>query len=92
MLFKIVISEEAKLDIKEAKAFYSEINSKLGKRFNNSIIETVDNLAVNPLHFQERYRGIRISFTPVFPFGVHYILENNIITILRVFHTKRFFK
>lgn len=31
MTFKIVISDEAKEDIKEAKAFYSEINAKLGK-------------------------------------------------------------
>lgn len=92
MTFKIVISDEAKEDIKEAKAFYSEINAKLGKKFSDAIISTVDSLAGNPLLFQERYRGVRISFTPIFPYGVHYVFENKIVTILRVFHTKRFFK
>jgi plasmid stabilization system protein ParE len=91
MKYHIITSDEAKLDIKEAKDYYSQIDSKLAKRCIADIITTIDRLAENPTHHQERYEGIRIAFTPIFPYGIHYILEKNTIFIIRVFHTKRFF-
>ncbi len=92
MKYEIVISDEAKSDIKEAVDYYSQIDNKLPKRCIADIVAAIDKLKQNPLHYQVRYKNIRIIFTTTFPYGIHYILDENIIFILRVFHTKRFFK
>lgn len=92
MKYTVVISDEAKLDIKEAKDYYAKIDSKLSKKCMVDIVHTIDSLTENPIHHQVRYRSVRIAFTSTFPYGVHYTFENKTIHILRVFHTKRFFK
>lgn len=92
MKYQIIISEEAKLDIREAKDYYNKIDKKTSKRCISDIIKTIDKLAENPIHHQVRYRDIRIAFATTFPYGVHFMVEKTNIYILRVFHTKRFFK
>ena len=92
MKYQINISDEAKLDIREAKEYYAKIDEKLSKMCISDIIKTIDKLAENPIHHQVRYRDIRIAFATTFPYGVHFIVEKTNIYILRVFHTKRFFK
>jgi plasmid stabilization system protein ParE len=92
MKYQIHISDEAQLDIKEIKEYYLKIDNKLTKRCLSDIITTIDSLSNTPTHHQERYRGIRIAFTSTFPYGIHYTFKNKKVTILRVFHTKRFFK
>ena len=92
MKYQINISDEAKLDIREAKEYYAKIDEKLSKRCISDIIKTIDKLAENPIHHQVRYRDIRIAFAPTFPYGVHFLVDKTKIYILRVFHTKRFFK
>ena len=91
MKYQIIISDEAKLDIREAKDYYNKIDEKLAKRCISDIIKTIDKLDENPIHHQVRYRDIRIAFAPTFPYGVHFLFDKTKIYILRVFHTKRFF-
>ncbi|MGS0749061.1 type II toxin-antitoxin system RelE/ParE family toxin [Halpernia sp. GG3] len=86
------MSDEAKLDIGDAKNYYSKIDKNLAKRCMTDIIEGIDKLSENPLLHQLRKRTVRITFTINFPYGIHYIIEGENIFILRVFHTKRFFK
>lgn len=92
MKYQISISDEAKLDIREAKDYYNKIDEKLAKRCIAEIIKTIDKLSENPIHHQVKYKYIRIAFTPTFPFGAHYLVYKTKIYVLRVFHTKRFFK
>ena len=77
MAFETVISDEAKLDIEEARNYYVAVSSNLLLKFDTELIATIELIAVNPQHFQKRYRNIKIVFTKNFPFGVHYIVENN---------------
>ena len=92
MKYRLNISEDAKLDIADAKNYYAVIDKNLAKRCMSDIIQVIDRLEKNPLHHQLRYRNVRIAFTKSFPFGIHFIIEGEKIFILRVFHTKRFFK
>ena len=92
MKYQVIISDEAKLDIREAKDYYTKIDDKLAKSCISDIVKTIDKLAENPIHHQVRYREIRIACASTFPYGVHYLVDKTKIYILRVFHTKRFFK
>lgn len=92
MSFKIVISEEAEIQIFEAILYYSKISESLSEKFNKKLIETIDYLSENPEYFQNRYREIRIVLIKKFPYSVHYIIKNNTVFVLKVLHQKQIYK
>ncbi len=92
MQYLIEISDEAKLSIKEVLEYYAVISISLKDRFEVELTKSMELLLKNPLHHQIRYRKIRIAFTEVFPYGIHYIVEKEYIYVLRILHTKRLFK
>ncbi|MBZ9729722.1 type II toxin-antitoxin system RelE/ParE family toxin [Salegentibacter sp. JZCK2] len=49
----------------------------------------IELLRHNPEHFQKRYNEVRLLFTKNFPFAVYYTIENNLVFIHAVLHTKR---
>lgn len=92
MQYFIELSDEAKLTIKEVLEYYATNSISIKDRFQVEITKSIEILFKNPLHHQVRYRKVRIAFTEVFPYGIHYIVENEYIYVLKILHTKRFFK
>lgn len=92
MVFEINFSDEARLDLFEARDYYSKISEVLLKQLDNAIIECIDRLKKNPENFQKRYRNIKIVFTKTFPYGIHYLVENKTVYIQRILHQKQFYK
>ena len=89
MSYTVINHKEVKNDVLDAKDWYKTQQKGLEKRFASEVKITLNYLIKNPLLFQLKYKTIRVAFTDVFPFGVHYHLneDNKIITILGVFHT-----
>ena len=92
MVFDINFSDESLLDIKEIRDYYARVSKKILLKFDTELTENIERIALNPNHFQKRYRNIKIVFTNKFPFGIHYIIENNSVYIQRVLHQKKFYK
>ena len=86
MRFNVELSDESLLDLNESREYYSESSSSLLKKFDDEVLNTIQQLAVNPQHFQKRYKNIKITFTKTFPFGIHYLVEGNTINIQRILH------
>lgn len=91
MSFLIKFSDESKLDLKEANAYYLTVSHELSAKFKLDISETIDRISLNHEHFQKRYRHIKIIVTKVFPFSVHYLVEGQTVFIQRVMHQKRLY-
>jgi len=91
MLFNVNFSDESLLDIRETREYYSQVSLIILKKFDDELTKSIALLKVNPNHFQKRYRNIKIIFTKKFPFGIHYIFENNRIYIQRILHQKKFY-
>lgn len=92
MPYKIKFSDESKLDLKEAITYYSAISDGLSDKFKFEVSDAIDRISLNPEHFQKRYRDIMIVFTKVFPFGVHYLVDENIVYVQRIIHQKRLYE
>ncbi|WP_248724729.1 type II toxin-antitoxin system RelE/ParE family toxin [Seonamhaeicola sp. ML3] len=92
MVYQIELSDEAKVNINEASEYYLKISKALHDKFIADVVKTIDGLQDKPLHFQIRYRSIRIAHTNVFPFGVHFIIESATIRILKILHHKQYYK
>lgn len=89
MKYELIISEIAEIEISDAYIWYNNQQLNLGARFKINLSETINNISKNPYAFQYRYSDIKIAFLHKFPYGIHYVVNENIITIISVFHTSR---
>lgn len=89
MSYTVINHKEVKNDVLDAKAWCKSQQKGLEKRFASEVKITLNYLIKNPLLFQIKYKTARIAFTEVFPYGVHYHINENTktITVLGVFHT-----
>lgn len=54
MVFKIEFNDEARLDLYEARNYYSKISRDLLVKLDCEVIECIDRLEKNPENFQKR--------------------------------------
>lgn len=88
-MYSFVISEEATLDVMEALAWYKKRNSKLSERLKSEIDHGFEYIRKTPFSFQSKYRNIRVYYCKTFPYGIHFIVEDETIKIIAMFHTSR---
>lgn len=91
MKIKKRVEPSVKQDLKEAARWYNKARKGLGNLFLKEVNKKVKLILQNPLHYQIRYANIRVAFTNIFPYGIHfeYLEKENQVNILAVFHTSR---
>jgi plasmid stabilization system protein ParE len=92
MKYSIKFEEGSLNDFFDGISYYEKASESLADRFHNEFWKTIDRIKENPHHYQKRYRDVMIAFTEIFPFGIHYVIDNDVITVIKILHTKRFFK
>ena len=90
-MYKCIILPLAKEDIHEAAKWYNKQQAELGKRFTAEVREKVHFIRQNPKAFNVRYDEVRTAVLNVFPFMIHFTVdeENKTIIISAVLHTSR---
>jgi len=88
---KVIILPLAKEDIREAARWYNKQQYGLGKKFTAEVREKVNFIRQNPKASNARYNGVRTAVLNMFPFMVHFTVddENKTIIISAVLHTSR---
>jgi ParE toxin of type II toxin-antitoxin system, parDE len=84
--FTIYYSEEARLDLLEAVKWYNSINIVLGKRLKKEIKNIEKSIKLNPAFASIKYRNVRTVACKVFPYSIHYEVDQNRILIISIFH------
>ena len=90
-MFSIILSSFAEIDLQETNEYYSQISENLNDLFWEQLDVTVFRIKQNPQQFQLRYKNVRIAFFETLPFGIHFEIDENLIKIIRILHTKRNF-
>lgn len=82
MDFKIELSRKAEIEFNIIDCYFSGlgISQKFYEDFHSQILL----IQSNPFLFQTRYKNIRIVHLNHFNYSIHYNIENNVITILRI--------
>jgi plasmid stabilization system protein ParE len=90
-MYKSVILPLAKEDIREAAQWYNKQQKGLGKRFTTEVREKVHFIRQNPKASNIRYKNVRTTVLNIFPFMVHYTIDekNKTIIVSAVLHTSR---
>ena len=91
MPYSLSYFEDARLDVKEAKAWYKEQQPGLEKRFADSIKTAIIKLQENCFAYAVRYKNIRIAHPKTFPYGIHFYIDDtkHQIVIIAIVHNKR---
>ena len=90
MVFKIIISPRAQLEIEEITDYYFEISHNVLLKFYEMLEGTYEYLKINP-YFKKRYENLRAIPIFKFPYLLFYTIDQDTktIKILSCFHTSR---
>lgn len=86
---KLLISDEAKLDIFDAFVWYETQRDGLGFDFELCVEAGLNFIERNPEAVQVLYDDVRVYFIERFPYGIHYTLDGEVVKVYAVFHTSR---
>lgn len=88
-MYKIQFTKEALFDIESIVLWYEEQRVGLSYDFELCLEVGIEEVLRNPDAFQKRYKQVKMKFISRFPYGIHYVLNENEITVIGIFHTSR---
>lgn len=88
-MYKLIVKPFAELDVTESANWYNKVRDGLGNEFLLILDAKINSIHRNPIKFPIIFKNIRRALTERFPFGIFFIVENDIIYILAILHTSR---
>jgi len=76
-------------DTEDAFDWYESQRAGLGDEFLLAIEECLNKIQQNPFAFQKIFKEIRRALSRKFPFGVFFIVKDDMITITAIVHLAR---
>ena len=86
---ELVVRPEAELDTLGAAAWYEGEQPDLGLRFLGEVSAALQRIEAGPLQFPLVFQDIRRAILHRFPFGVFFICEGHVATVLAITHLHR---
>ena len=89
MGFRVRISKEAERDLQTAMCHYKVTGME--NSFIQDLKDVLGYLTTNPPLFQVYYRNVRRAHFPNFIYSVHYTVNGDEVSVLRLLHHKQNF-
>lgn len=86
---KITYAPEAKLEIKDAAAYYENCKVGLGQAFLEAVESAITSISLHPLMWRKISGDFRRCLINRFPYGIIYLATEEEIFIAAVMHLKR---
>jgi plasmid stabilization system protein ParE len=80
---------EARLEYREAAAFYESRRPGLGAGFSLEVEATIARILEAPRRWREIERGVHSCRTRTFPYAILYSLDHDSVLIVAVMHLRR---
>jgi plasmid stabilization system protein ParE len=87
--FRIEIAKAAEDDLLEGYWFYEAQQTGIGDYFLNSLYADIHSLTVFAGIHAKAYPGTHRTFSARFPFGIYYVLEGDLATVVAVLDTRQ---
>ncbi|MGO9860310.1 MAG: type II toxin-antitoxin system RelE/ParE family toxin [Syntrophobacteraceae bacterium] len=85
----LLIRHEAEAEIEEAYHWYEDRRNGLGSDFLLCVEEGLEKIRKNPEMYPLVHRNVRRLLIRRFPYGIFYVVRQDVATILAVFHGHR---
>jgi plasmid stabilization system protein ParE len=89
MNYPLVITPEAEADMQQASQWYESQRVGLGADFLDRVEKVLDRITFSPEIHAVAYRNVRQTLVRKFPYVVCYILEQDRVDVIAVFHVRR---
>src|ERR1044072_3417413 len=89
MNYYIVLSPDAKADIRSARRWYRRIDRNLARRFSSEARTTVHRIAQFPYQFPLVNETVRQALLKRFPYAMYYRLYSKLVFVIAVVHQRR---
>ncbi len=88
-MHKVRFTSETLFDIEAIVLWYELKRIGLSYDFELCLETGIEEITRNFEIFQKKYKTVKIRFISRFPYGIHYLFNENQITVIGVFHTSR---
>lgn len=89
MNYTFLISQAAYEDIKAASEWYEKHRIGLSLDFELCVEGGYEDIRNSPTAYQIKFKNVRVKYITRFPYGIHFILENEVIYVIAVLHTSK---
>lgn len=89
MIRDVIVRPDAESEMADAAAWYETRSDGLGAEFLRSVDAALQSLARTPLQFPLVYRDVRRALTRRFPYQIFFVVEEDKVVVLAVFHARR---
>lgn len=89
MTHRLVVRREAGIDVQEAALWYDLKREGLGVQFLDEVAYVLRRISDQPAQFPWIEAGVRRALVRRFPYGVYFIQEGEVTTVLTVLHPHR---
>ena len=86
---RVVLRPAARAEFDEAFDWYEARRTGLGSEFAVSVEQAFDRILRNPQLHGIVYEDVRCALVRRFPYGVYYVVEEERIVVLAIFHSSR---
>ena len=86
---RLELREEAEGEVLAAALHYESERPSPGFRFESELNKTITRVVESPLQFREVDPGVRRALLQVFPYGVFFAAEHDIVLVIAVLHLHR---
>jgi plasmid stabilization system protein ParE len=87
--FRLLLRSAAKADLRDTFSWYEERQAGLGEEFMQAVEHKLLQVEANPLQFPTVRGGTRRAIVMRFPFGIFYVPQGDLISVLSVMHHAR---
>ncbi|PZR71984.1 MAG: addiction module toxin RelE [Chthoniobacterales bacterium] len=85
----LIFKPEAERDLTEAYEWYEERDKGLGSEFIRAVDTCASQIQRHPEMYPVAYRDVRQAVTRRFPYSIFYLVEEDTVVIVSVFHASR---
>ena len=87
--YRIIINPFAELDLKASVEFFEFQKPGLENEFIKEVDDVIKRIELNPKMFPKIRKVARRALLTRFPFGIYYVVKDDLINIFAVFHFSR---
>lgn len=89
MNYRVILSPDAKADIRAVTRWYFDIRPQLSVRFKAETLAVMRRLGQNPYQFPVVYQFIRKALLKRFQFTVYFRFIDGDVSVMRIIHQRR---
>jgi plasmid stabilization system protein ParE len=86
---RIIFKPEAKADLADACDWYEQRDAGLGTEFMRAVDSCVHQIERQPEMYPMVHKNVRQALTRRFPYSIFYLVEEDTIYVVSIFHASR---